>query len=120
MQSSRSDPGAPPLSRAELELELARLASRLGRTASRVGFTLANADAAERRAALAGWYAGVATSVVRRAAPELRDYAEARVRRIATACSALSNPDAGRAGVHRAPAHPALRRHRREAQPLRG
>lgn len=114
MQSSSDDPSAPVFSRAELEIELARLALRLGRAASHLSFSLADIDAAERREALGEWYAEVSARVLSRAAPEHRSYAEARVRRIAAACSALAEEPA--TDVHLAGPHAALRRYRHGSQ----
>lgn len=90
MQSNNEEQNAAYFTRAELEIEIARLALRLGRVASRVAPSAADMHADERHAALAEWFSELSDDIVRRTDPRHKRYAEERIGKLASACSPLA------------------------------
>lgn len=99
MPDHESTPDAVPPSRADLDIELARLALRLGRATAHVMHGVTGLEAREREAALREWFVAVSEDIVDRAHPKHRRYARERIQRLESACSALAAPDARAAGA---------------------
>lgn len=103
MQHHQDDAIDEIRSRADLEMELARLALRLQRASSHAVAGVAPEDAEARRVALVDWFDAISDEVLSRTVPMLRPYARSRIAIIGARCRVLERP-AGRTtdGLERA------------------
>lgn len=94
MYSSEDDAIAEIRSRADLEIELARLDLRLRRAAAHVVRGATPDGAEERRIALVEWFDSIADEILSRTGSSLKPYARSRIAIIAARCPTLDGPAA--------------------------